>query len=173
MAIGQDIETSLARLDGQAETDFEAGLALGPILDRYLREIENASDGELLTSILLLDGDGSRLIHGAAPNLPKDYCAAIDGTPIGPAAGSCGTAAYVGHSIFVTDIEKDPLWVDFRDLAAAAGLRACWSTPIHKDGRLLGTFAIYHRTPHAPTAEERQAVQSISAHVADAIAHWR
>lgn len=173
MAFAQQLETSLDRLDGQAAADFEAGLTLGSILDRYLRAIENTARGDFLTSILLLDADGTHLLHGAAPSLPKDYCAAINGLAIGPSAGSCGTAAYVGHSIFVTDIEKDALWAGYRNLAASAGLRACWSTPIYKDGRLLGTFAIYHRSPHAPSADEMQAVESISEHVADAIARWR
>lgn len=173
MAFATGLEASLDRLDGEAAADFAAGATLGPILDRYLRAVESAADSDLLTSILLLDGDGAHLVHGAAPSLPRDYCEAIDGLAIGPAVGSCGTAAYVGHSIFVTDIDKDPLWADFRDLALAAGLRACWSTPIHKDGRLLGTFAIYHRNPRAPNAAEMSAVNSISNHVADAIARWR
>lgn len=172
-AFAHGLEASLDRLDGQAAVDFQAGATLGPILDRYLREVEDAAESDLLTSILLIDDDGKHLVHGAAPSLPADYCTAIDGIAIGPAVGSCGTAAYVGHSIFVTDIDKDPLWADFRDLAGEAGLRACWSTPIHKDGRLLGTFAIYHRTPRAPNAEEMRAVHSISKHVADAIARWR
>ncbi len=173
MAFVHGLESSLGRLDGAAVADFDAGLALRPILERYLRELEGTLGGDMLTSILLIADDGAHLIHGAAPSLPEDYCAAIDGIAIGPAVGSCGTAAFVGHSIFVTDIARDALWADFRDLALAAGLRACWSAPIHKDGRLLGTFAIYYRTPRAPTADERDAVQSIGNHVADAIARWR
>jgi len=140
------------------------------ILDEYLREVEAASDSELLTSILLIDETGRHLVHGAAPSLPVDYCAAIDGVEIGPEVGSCGTAAFVGHSIYVTDIATDPLWTNFRDLALEHGLRACWSTPIFDDRRaLLGTFAIYYRTPRAPHSDEVEAINSISERVARAV----
>jgi GAF domain-containing protein len=51
----------------------------------------------------------------------------------------------------VSDIATDSFWRDFRDLARAAGMPACWSTPIlARDGSLLGTFAMYHRVPRAP-----------------------
>ena len=99
----------------------------------------------MLTSILLLEG--STLRHGAAPNLPPAYCSAIDGSEIGPREGSCGTAAFFGRPVYVTDIDTDPLWADYRELALAHGLRACWSTPIFNDqAAVIGTFAIY-RSP--------------------------
>jgi GAF domain-containing protein len=86
-------------------------------------------------------------VHGAAPSLPAAYNRAIDGLPIGPEAGSCGTAAYRRDTVFVADIESDSLWVGYRKLALAHGLRACWSTPIlANDGHVLGTFALYYRT---------------------------
>ncbi|MFP3562030.1 bifunctional diguanylate cyclase/phosphodiesterase, partial [Paraburkholderia sp. SIMBA_049] len=42
-------------------------------------------------TILLLDADGVHVHVGAAPSLPAQYSAAIEGATIGPAAGSCGT----------------------------------------------------------------------------------
>ena len=143
-------------------------------LDAYLREVEAAADSELLTSILLLDESGKHLLHGAAPSLAKDYCEAIDGIATGPRVGSCGTAAFAGHSIFVTDIETDPLWEDFRDLARAHDLRACWSTPIFDEsGKMLGTFATYYRTARAPLEDEIRAINAISLRVARAVAAAR
>ncbi|MGN6812657.1 MAG: sensor histidine kinase, partial [Thermomicrobiales bacterium] len=112
-----------------------------------------------LCSILRLDQDGVHLRHGAAPSLPDEYNRAIDGIAIGPAAGSCGTAAYRNAPIVVTDIATDPLWANWRDIALAHGLRACWSTPIRgADGQVLGTFAVYYREPHQPTPRERELV---------------
>jgi GAF domain-containing protein len=144
------------------------------LLDEYLRHVEAAANGELLTSILLLDESGRRLSHGAAPNLPQSYCDAIDGTEIGPEAGSCGTAAFVGHSIYVTDIATDPLWAKYRHLALPHGLRACWSTPIFDEaGKLLGTFAVYYRTPRAPRADELEAIDALSQRVARAVRAYR
>ena len=124
----------------------------------------------MLGSILLLDPDGRHLRHGAAPSLPASYCEAIDGAEIGPCAGSCGTAAYQAAPVFVSDIASDPLWADFREIALAHGLRACWSTPIFGPaGKVIGTFAIYHRTPRSPTPHEVESIRLITEHVAQAI----
>lgn len=79
--------------------------------------------------------------------------------------------AYLGHAIFVTDIETDPLWKDFRALALAHRLRACWSTPIRDaSDRLIGTFAAYYRAPRAPTADEHEAIRRIGSRAAHIIA---
>jgi len=117
--------------------------------------VESTSRTGVLGSILLLDPDGKHLRHGAAPNLPELYCAAIDGAAIGPKAGSCGTAAFTGQPIFVSDIATDPLWEDYAEFALSCGLRACWSTPILTgEDKVLGTFAMYHREPREPTVRD-------------------
>ena len=116
--------------------------------------IEPQSHG-MLCSILLLDDDGVHVRHGAAPSLPEGYIRAIDGAPIGPKAGSCGTAMYRGQRVIVTDILEDPLWEDYRALAGMFGLRACWSTPIQThEGNVLGSFAMYYHEPRSPKADE-------------------
>lgn len=131
-----------------------SGAALGGILETLVLAIEDYSP-PTIGSILLLDADGVHVRHGAAPNLPLAYTQAIDGAWIGPAAGSCGTAAFERRPVYVEDIETDPLWADYRELARANGLRACWSTPIFSnEGRVVGTFALYYREPRAPTADD-------------------
>lgn len=106
-------------------------------------------------SILLLDGSGQRLGLGVAPSLPGFYQAVIDGMPIGIGVGSCGSAAYTGERVIVEDIASHPFWVRYRQLAARAGLGSCWSQPIRAaNDRVLGTFAIYHHEPRAPTASD-------------------
>ena len=132
------------------------------ILDALCRLVEELASGSL-SSILLLDSTGKRLRHGAAPSLPIPYTDAIDGGAIGPAAGSCGTAAYRAEPVIVSDIATDPLWADYRDLALAHGLRACWSTPIlTSEGRVLGTFAMYYREPRSPTLREQDVIEQIT-----------
>src|SRR5260370_10848648 len=103
------------------------------------------------------------LRHGAAPSLPLTYTKAIDGAVIGPSVGSCGTAAYRAKPVIVSDIATDPLWADFRDLALAHGLRACWSTAILSSaGKVLGTFAVYYREPHFPDQQELTVIERIT-----------
>lgn len=139
-----------------------SGAPLSEVLTVLVRTAETQSEGSFVGSILLLSEDGKHLLHGAAPSLPDEYNAAIDGIAIGPRVGSCGTAAHFGHAIYVTDIARDPLWADFRDLALRHGLRACWSTPIAStDHAVLGTLALYYREPRGPTESDREMVKLI------------
>jgi signal transduction histidine kinase/AmiR/NasT family two-component response regulator len=130
------------------------GNALPVVLEAIVRAVE-AEDPAILCTIQLLDAQGAHLRLGAAPGLPDDFNAAIDGAAIGPSAGSCGTAVFLGRRIVVEDIRVDPLWASYRDLAAKAGLVSCWSQPIHAaSGQVLGSFAIYHRHVSAPNADD-------------------
>lgn len=120
----------------------------------------------MLCSILLLDADGVHIRHGAAPSLPEQFVQAVDGAPIGPCAGSCGTAAYRGEQVIVEDIETDPLWDDYRHLATPHGFRACWSTPIFDaQHHVLGTFAMYFRQPGQPNARHLRLIE-VATHTA-------
>ena len=122
-----------------------AGATLTQTFEAIIRMIQEQSPGTI-ASVLVLDPDGVHLRHGAAPDLPEDYNKAIDGATIGPGVGSCGTAAFRGERVIVSDIATDPLWANFKDLALGHGLLSCWSEPILcSQGKVLGTFAMYHR----------------------------
>ena len=129
-------------------------LAAGAGLEDILSAIVGVIEGlvpDTLVSILILAEDGIHLRHAASVSLPVAYTHQIDGAEIGPKAGSCGTAAYRRDAVYVDDIETDPLWDDYRHIARPYGLRACWSSPIlANDGHVLGTFAMYYKTPRRP-----------------------
>ncbi|MGZ3454380.1 MAG: sensor histidine kinase [Polyangiales bacterium] len=111
-------------------------------------------------SILLLTPDGRHVQHGAAPHLPDEYNRAVEGEPIGPVAGSCGTAMWRKKPVIVADIDTDPLWAAYREVASRFGLRACWSTPIMGSGdRVLGSFALYYRSPRAPDHDDLELIE--------------
>jgi PAS domain S-box-containing protein len=132
------------------------------ILEGACLLVEELASGSLC-SILLLDASAKCLRHGAAPSLPKAYTEAIDGIVIGPTVGSCGTAAYKAEPVIVADIAADPLWADFRNLALAHELRACWSVPIlSSTGSVLGTFATYYRQPRSPGPQERNIIERVT-----------
>ncbi|HTJ01330.1 MAG TPA: GGDEF domain-containing protein [Methylovirgula sp.] len=135
------------------------GEALKLTTDRLCIEIEKRFP-DIVPSILWVDDKG--ILHPlSAPSLPEDYSACIEGTPIGPMLGSCGSAAYLRMPVVVTDIETDPRWVGFRAKALGAGVKACWSSPIFNDcGRVVGTFAFYYREKRGPTDEERKVVDT-------------
>ncbi len=149
-------ENEAAFLAGQEKVleMIAANSPLADVLERLVLLME-AQSPEMLCSVLLLSDDGDHIRHGAAPSLPEQYVKAVDGSPIGPKNGSCGTAMWRGKPVIVTDILADPLWEDYRDLASASGLGACWSTPILSGkGKVLGSFAMYYRQPRAPTGLE-------------------
>jgi len=135
------------------------GLPLKAIMDMLCRKVEQLAPS-VTCSVLEVDPQ-LRLRHIASPSLPAEYSAAVDGLPIGPKAGSCGTAAYRGEAVEAVDIATDPLWADYRDLALPLGLRACWSSPIKSsDGRVLGAFAFYYPRSRGPNLLERQIVRT-------------
>jgi len=114
-------------------------------------------------SILILDIASGTLRHGAAHSLPPAFVAAIGHVPIGPAVGSCGTAAFTRQRVVVDDIAADPRWHGYAELASQHGLRACWSTPVlSTTGGVLGTFAIYYGETRTPSDEEIRLVEALS-----------
>jgi PAS domain S-box-containing protein len=147
--------------------------SLATILETLCRLVEEMFGGSLC-AILFLDASGERLRKGIAPSFPPDFMTAVDGVHIGPRVGSCGTAAYRKETVIVSDINTDPLWTDYRELALAYGLQAGWSTPIlSAQETVLGTFAIYSRKPRSPTPQERKLLEQF-AHVASvAMEHTR
>jgi PAS domain S-box-containing protein len=172
-AVALALEDITARVRGERLQEGErralemlaAGAPLTEILAVICRYIEELAP-PTLASILMLDESGTRLRHGAAPSLPPSFVRAIDGSAIGPRAGSCGTAAFLRTPVFVNDIDRDPLWDDYRALADAAGLRAGWSMPVlANDGTVLGTFAMYYRTPQSPDEASVRLIER-AAHIA-------
>jgi PAS domain S-box-containing protein len=149
------------------------GATLSDVLASLVTLIEAQSEG-MICSVLQLSEDGKHIRHGAAPHLPEIYVQAVNGAPIGPKNGSCGTAMYRGQPVIVTDMLTDPLWEDYRELAKLSGLRACWSTPIFTGhGKVLGSFAMYYRQPQAPTGSESRLTE-VATHIAGiAIEHER
>lgn len=124
---------------------------LDDILLHTVQGVEEITPGGLCSCILLTP-DGKALGHSVGPRLPKFYTDAITGLPIGPHEGSCGAAAALGQRVVVDSIATHPNWAPYKELAAQAGLGACWSQPIMgSDGRVLGTFAIYHAMPSTPS----------------------
>lgn len=138
------------------------GAPLPETLAELCRVVETHAPA-VTCSVLLVNDDGATLRHGAAPSLPDTFVRALDSIPIGPRAGSSGTAAYLGESVVVTDIETDPLWSEHRSIALSHGLRACWATPIRaaSDEHILGTFALYFHERRSPSRSHERLVEMV------------
>lgn len=133
------------------------GKPLDLTMDRLCLAVEELFPG-VICSVLRVDKGGA--LHPlSAPSLPASYCLALEGLPIGPDVGSCGTAAYCKAPVAVTDIASDPKWASFKNRVLPLGLKACWSSPIcDAAGDVLGTFAFYYRENRGPTEQEKAIV---------------
>lgn len=150
-----NVSDLLLRLQNKVLEAVLYGEPLEVVADILCRRAEELAPGAIC-SILTVDAAG-RVHPLAGPSLPQAYSAALDNLPIGPSVGSCGTAAFLGEPVVVTSIATDPRWADFRDLALHWKLKACWSSPIKsRDGRVVGTFAFYHRTETPPNELEQR-----------------
>ena len=137
------------------------GVPLKQILNALCLIIEEQRP-ETLASVLLLNADGVHLDVAAGPNLPKEWTRQMELMPIGPCAGSCGTAAYRGSTVIVSDIATDPLWdvPEHRASALKHGLRASWSNPVLSwKGQVVGTFCMYYREPRSPTSQDVELIE--------------
>ena len=147
----------------QARILEHASVAL--TLEELYRDIVlliEAEDLGIRCSILRADNLRGVLHDAVAPSLPAEYNACVENLPIAEGSGSCGTAAARRTSVVVTDVQTDPLWARFVDLARLheGWLRGCWSTPFFDSQKeLLGTFAVYFSELRGPTEFERELVE--------------
>ncbi|SMF06401.1 EAL domain-containing protein [Trinickia caryophylli] len=110
-----------------------------------------------IASVMMLDPNTYTFDACIAPSLPASYRNALVGIRAGSGVGSCGTSVAERRVVVTEDIFEDPLWQDYRELAKAYGLRACWSHPIISAGnRVLGSFALYYREARAPREDDLQ-----------------
>ncbi|MET0219906.1 MAG: EAL domain-containing protein [Tardiphaga sp.] len=123
---------------------------LQDVVDELCCRVEQIAPG-VVCSLVHIDSDG--ILHWlGGPSLPEECADITDGAAVGPDNGSCGAAAFHGAPVTVSDIDSDPRWQSIKEAPLAAGLKACWSTPIKaKDGRVIGTFAFYYRQCRSPS----------------------
>ena len=139
------------------------GEPLPKILEALVLATEDQMEGAFCSILLCQKG---KLYRGSAPHLPAAYNEAVNKIPIAEGIGSCGTAAFRMEPVIVTDIETDPLWKEYKDIALAHNLRSCWSFPaISSQGSVLATFGVYHSDKHSPTAHELEVV-TLAANIA-------
>ncbi len=150
---------SLRKLHGAVLESVARGDKLTDIMDLLCRLMEKRAPWAVCSVLAVEEGRFLRSL--AAPSLPGAFSSGIEGTEIGQGVGTCGTAAFLGTQIVTTDIDADPAWNPYKEPVLAAGLRACWSSPIEgRDGAIIGTFALYFRERRGPQPGERRVVSA-------------
>ncbi|WP_199271643.1 EAL domain-containing protein [Paraglaciecola sp. L3A3] len=150
----------------QLRNNILESIASSSKLPKVLQAVAHAIENEFpdaICSILLLDKSGKHLILGAAPSLPDFYNKALDGLAIGRGVSSSGAAAFTGKRVVVADITTHPNWTPWKEIAEKAQLAACWSEPIiDNQGKVLGTFSIYHRKISTPNASDFKLIEQFA-----------
>lgn len=162
----------LVRGQNQILQMIAKGAPLKEVLENIIVLIEKFTMGTRC-SILLVDKDKKKLVHGASPNLPLGYSEAVNGIPIGPCVGSCGTAAYLKRPVTVIDIGSDPLWSEYKDVALANGLRACWSAPVFDNCQnVIAAFGMYYNEICYPRKKDLKTIKNATDLISLAIQHY-
>ena len=144
-----DVSAGLLDVSTQILHDLAAGKPPEDLAVRLCLLAEQQAPGRI-ASIMIMREDG--LLHVlAAPSVPSDLLAAFDSLAPGPHAGSCGNAVYLREPCLVGDIPHDTRWDALRAAAETWDLQSCWSWPIWRDDRILGTFALTGTQAGSPT----------------------
>jgi formate hydrogenlyase transcriptional activator len=142
-----------------------SGACLTDILERLCETID-AQASNVKSAVMLMDADGMHLRQAAGHRVPKGWVEAITPLKIGPCIGSCGSAAFLKQRVIVSDIARDPLWADYRELALSYGLRAAWSQPLlSKNQHVLGTFGMYYPEARTPSETDLRLIEG-AGHIA-------
>jgi PAS domain S-box-containing protein len=130
-----------------------AGAPLEELMTLLCRTVEAALVRRGVAAVRVVRDNQVSLLAG--PSLPEEFRRRTGLLPLDAAAGCCPAAVLQNQTLVSQDIAADSRWSQFREFAAQAGLRACWSAPINgAGGRVIGTLAVYHDLPGEPLAAD-------------------
>src|SRR6266853_1832674 len=165
------VEKELLGIAGKRTLEMIAdGASLSEILNELCAVIDVYASAT--SQVLLMDRANHQLLPLAGPNFPPAVTAALAPWPVGPNRGCCGTAAFTGERVIISDLSTAPRWPQddegeaARRLVLDQGLRAAWSEPlISNSGEVLGTFCIGYSQPRTPTILDLQLIEA-AGHIA-------
>lgn len=74
---------------------------------------------------------------------------------------ACGRALLLGKTVVIPDVEKDPDFAVYRNIARSTNFRAVQSTPLtSQGGRTLGILSTHFAHPHQPSIIELETLQA-------------
>lgn len=145
------LRTRELELHNQILKSISLGASLPAVLDELVHRVEELHPG-CLCSILLLDTEGRASATGGGAQPARFLQPGHRRYRHRRWRGLLRTAAYRKERIIVADIQQHPYGQPYRELAAQAGLGACWSQPFTgRDGR--GTGHLRHLPPGADHAD--------------------
>ncbi|HEY2826493.1 MAG TPA: PAS domain S-box protein [Pirellulales bacterium] len=165
----------------QAETDLQlvhdmsmrlaATLDLKAILEDTLRTAA-AIDGTSMGLLSLYFPDTKRLRIEASLGFDDEFLKSLANAPIG--ASVRGMCFQERRRVVAENIETDPAFVAFRNVARRGGFRAAHGTPlITRSGNIVGVLSTYFRQPHRPSERVIRLIDMCARQAADYIENVR
>src|SRR3954471_2274188 len=96
--VALDREKALSAAENRAIAMIAGGAGLGEVLDELCRAIDALTPG-VVSTVLRMDPDGTRLWPGGGPAFPAALKPAITPWVIGRDRGACGTAAFLKERV--------------------------------------------------------------------------
>ncbi|UVC11886.1 PAS domain-containing protein [Rhizobium sp. TH2] len=144
-----------------------SGSPLRDVLGALCRMVEELAP-DCFCDVHPMNWSDQTIEYSVSSTLPKTYTDLIAGLSVRGDDLPCAVAARQKVQVVTEDFETDSRWQvsDLRTHALQHGLRSVWSTPIcAKDGRVLGTFCVYQRSPATPSAHHQNLIAHAS-HIA-------
>jgi formate hydrogenlyase transcriptional activator len=152
-----------------AETRTLEMIANGAPLVDIIRKLCNTIDDQspkIISTVMLMDPDGTRLWPVPGRRVPPGWLEAITPVPIAPNLGTCVSAVLLKKRVIAPNLDTNSVRPPYYDLALANGIRASWSQPLlSKNQEVLGTFAMFYAEPRSPSESDLRLIEG-AAHVA-------
>src|SRR6202166_1045785 len=144
--------------------EVNASLDLDEVLARSAALIKRHIDYEIF-GVLMFAGDGSYLKHRFAIGYPRELA---DNLRIPLGQGITGTAAATGHSVRVSDVSKDPRYINAID-----SVRSELAVPLMFRGKCIGVLDIQSNHLDYFTRDQQNILSMLGSRLAVAIENAR
>src|SRR5882724_457432 len=144
--------------------EVNASLDLDEVLARTAALIKRHIDYEIF-GVLLMEEGGAALRHRFAIGYPPDLAANLR---IPLSHGITGTAATTGHSVRVSDVTKDPRYINAID-----SVQSVLAVPLLIQGKCIGVLDIQSNRPDYFTPDQQSILTMLGSRLAVAIENAR
>lgn len=124
-------------------TQLASATPIGEILLQIAKNMEKL-DPDMHCTITLVEGD--LVGQSFSPKLPAFFGQVFEGQKIGMDSCSYGRVAFSKKSLYISDINEDSSWHEYREIVSRSGLRSCIIEPVLSSfGEICGIFTVYYR----------------------------
>lgn len=139
---------------------------LKPLLEEVLNAIMSIQEANF-GCVQLYNTETKALEIVAQRGFQQDFLHHFGSVPYGESAGD---ASRHWKPLIIEDVQTDPAFASYRQIAADGGVRAVQSTPLFsRRGELLGMMSTYFRQPHRPSEGDLRLTDLYAVHAAEMI----